>query len=498
MAVLPGSATPVRHTGRIQSALPAVMLLAVIPNLALRAAEFATRGTATIVNIEFFAIALVAPFIGVRLTVLALAIAIAADATTFIAPVFHFELEAIVPSLAELARARTFVLLLVAVAIAAALWTVARTLARATALDPLRDWRVQGSLVGAAVFLILADAANGSGNAISTRRAFLPLNIAGAPTLQLSSAIARPLLEARRPDRAVVPVASATSALFRDVAGQPPGRVGATNVGLVIVESMGQLLDHRADSALFSALLDTAIAARYQVRRGTVRFDGPTTGGEFRELCGELRTYRTAPETLLSTCLPVRLRALGYATVALHGFRRGLFDRKTWYPFIGIDSIIDDAAIRAAGEVPDCGTIFRGPCDRAVAPIFTRLLSTPTGSHRLVYWLTLSAHFPVDSRAAEGSSFDCSVSPNLAADGSACMLARIWSANLASVRATALSPAIPATRFVIVGDHSPPLPSARQRRLFSPGIVPYVELIPRPTSSVGAASTRNGVAVHDR
>ena len=213
-----------------------------------------------------------------------------------------------------------------------------------------------------------------------------------------------------------------------------------------------------------------------------MHFDGPTTAGEFRELCGELRTYRSAPTSPEPACLPARLHRMGYTTIALHGFRRGFFNRKSWYPLIGVDSIIDEETIRASGDVSQCGTIFRGPCDGAVAPLFTRLLMTAPNAHRLVYWLTLSAHFPADARAAEGSTFYCAVSPDLAADESACMLARIWSLDLASVRATALAGGLPQTRFIIVGDHAPPLPGDRLARLFATDVVPFVELVPRTTA----------------
>lgn len=460
-------------------ALRGFLLLAVVPNLVLRAAEYAARANALIVNVEFLMIALAAPFLGVQLTVAALVVAVIADATTFLAPVFHFELDAVLPSLAELATARPLVFSVMAVVAVTLIWAAARLLLRGVSLAALRDGRVRVTLAAAIVLLIAADAANGSGNAISTRRAYLPVNVAGAPTLQLAMAALRPYREARLPNRPIVPVASATEGLFADLNGAPGTGTRATNVAVVLVESMGQLLDVRADSALFAALLDSAIVARYDVRRGTVRFDGPTTGGEFRELCGELRTYRTAPTAPLPTCLPARLHRLGYRTIALHGFRRGMFSRERWYPLIGIDSIIDDATIESSGEVPKCGTIFRGPCDAVVAPLFSHLLATPPGEHRLVYWLTLSAHFPADARAAEGSTFDCGVSPALLSDESACMLARIWSRDLAAIRSAAISDSVPPTRFIVVGDHAPPLPGDRLARLFSTDVVPFVELTPR-------------------
>lgn len=469
----------VRSVERERVTLRSFLLIAVVPNLVLRVAEYAVRGNALVVNIEFLIIALLAPFLGIRLTVVALVAAVIADATTFIAPVFHFGMDAVIPSLAELASARPLVFAMLALLVVALTWLAARLLMRGVSIHTLRDRRVRATLATALVVLIAADAANGSGNAISTRRAFLPINVAGAPTVQLAMAAIRPLREARLPKPPIVPVTSATAALFADLNNPRANGVRATNVAVVLVESLGQLLDRRADSSLFAALLDSAVVARYDVRRGSVRFDGPTTSGEFRELCGERRSYRTAPSTPLANCLPARLHRLGYTTIALHGFRRGLFNRERWYPLIGLDSIIDDATIASTLDLPECGTIFRGPCDGAVAQIFANLLATPAGEHRLVYWLTLSAHFPADERAAAGSTFDCRIWSELVSDGSACMLARIWSRDLTAVRATAVSDSLPPTRFIIVGDHAPPLPGHRLNRLFSTSVVPFVELVPR-------------------
>lgn len=478
----------VRRADRERGALRAFLLLAVLPNLVLRAAEFALRGSATLVDVEFLAIALAAPLLGTALTTAALVVAVMADVTVFAAPIFHFELDAVLPSFLELAGARPLVVAGIALVIVVGIAVGARALVRAAPADMLRDGRVRATLAALIVVLVGADAANGSGSAIAARRAVLPVNIAGAPTLQLGIAAVHAARDARAPRRAVVPVAAAAAPLLRDAATIDG------NVGLVIVESMGRFRDGRADSLLFAALLDPAVRERYEVRRGTVPYDGPTTAGEFRELCGELRTYRTAPREALPGCLPARLRARGFRTIALHGFRRGLFDRKSWYPRIGFDSIVDDAVIRGGRDVPLCGSIFRGPCDAAVGSIFAALLATPRDAHRFVYWLTLSAHFPADTRAAQGSAFDCGVWRALAEDTNACLLARIWSRDLAAVRSAALSPATPPTRFVVVGDHAPPLPDERLSRLFVDGVVPWVELVPRTAArtppSTGAPPRR--------
>lgn len=464
-----------RRPLRARASLRAFLFFALLPNLVLGTCESILRGTATIVNLEFLAIALAALMMGPALTIAAIVIAITADALTVVAPVFHFELAAVVPSLGELAAAQPLTFAVVAMGILLAIVGYALLVIRAAPTESLRDWRIRSAFAAGIVVMIAADATNGSGNAIATRRAFFPVNIAGAPTLEIALAMTQSLRERGLANQRVVPVASATGSLF---AGSAQG-ADAVDVGVVIVESLGQFRDQREDSALFAILSDSAISARYVVRRGTVPYDGPTTAGEFRELCGQRRTYLTAPREPLATCLPARFRKLGYKTVALHGFRREMFDRKRWYPLIGFDSIIDDAVIRQRGPVRECGTVFRGPCDAAVGEIFSQLLSPHSSQPMFVYWLTLSAHFPLDERAAEGATFDCGIWSDLAADNSACQLARTWSRDLALVRAAALDRRPRPTRFVVVGDHAPPLPRGRLDAIFAKGVVPYIELDPR-------------------
>src|SRR2546430_16861491 len=90
-------------------------------------------------------------------------------------------------------------------------------------------------------------------------------------------------------------VPSATGGVRRALTtGRQSSALGAVNVVLVLVESLGHFLDGQGDAVVLAPLLSNSIRARYEVRIGTVPSHGATTNGEFRELCGVEADYRSA------------------------------------------------------------------------------------------------------------------------------------------------------------------------------------------------------------
>jgi hypothetical protein len=157
-----------------------------------------------------------------------------------------------------------------------------------------------------------------------------------------------------------------------------------------------------------------------------------------------------------------------------------------WYPLLGFDLIVGERSMRMRGIRTACGTVFRGICDADAGRVFVNTLrDAPSRERRFVYWLTLSAHFPVDESAIDTIPEVCVSRPS-DRDETVCLLMRVWSLDLQAVRTAALDPALPPTRFIVVGDHQPPL-TVEQLRLFEPDVVPFVELSPRS----------NGAAVPD-
>lgn len=471
------TSAPIARRGRgRESSILALLGLALLPNVGMRVLELSMNNTARLVNLDYLAVAFLAPLLGRWRTALALALALFFDLVTIMAPAFHFEVADVLPAVGEVFAARPLVWIVIAVSLTAVLVGVSYALLRLLP-SPATGMRARLTLIVVGISLLLADALNGSGHLLASRRAYLPFNIAGSALLENVMAVAGRNRRTDVDDIPVTRVESATSPLLARLRAGDERATGARHVVLVIVESLARFRSDAVHRALMQTLDDSALARRYDVRTGDVPFLGATTAGEFRELCGEQRTFRNAPSAPRSDCLPQLLRAAGFRTFALHGFRETLFDRARWYPLVGFDSIVGERAMRQQGISESCGTIFRGICDREAAEVVRRTLAeAPASERRFVYWLTLSAHFPVDESAIRAVPEVCASTG--VTDETLCLLMRVWATDLASLRAIAMDPGLPPTRFIVVGDHQPPL-GARQLEFFVPGIVPYIELLPR-------------------
>lgn len=465
----------------------------VLPNLLIKL-PLLVLGERPPLNLDYAGLGLVAGLLGGRLTSLGYATLILLDAVVRFAPVFHFSLPSAVSGLVELFDARPGIvgaLLLLAMVFAGLLGVAATRIARPN--EPTAN----RSRIGlAALTLIIGgiDVTNGTGEIFRSERAWLNWNVAGSATWAAICAIrekgrANSGLEGDH--RLRIPAASTElfDALHR------PGGVGYPRIAVVLVESWGQFTQPEANAALLKPLQDSKeLLQRYEIRVGATPFHGPTTAAEFRELCEWRGTYLSAPSTPSGRCLPELLRQQGYRTVSIHGFHPQFFDRNRWYPVIGFDSSYFDEDIHPVSGDRSCGSIFAGPCDDDVIKIVRReLVSGGTGQRKLVYWLTLSSHFPVDKRAAAGSRFDCQTDPDARRHEVVCILMRVWHHNFENIRDLAIDRDLPATRWLIVGDHRPPLLDPRESALFSPDSVPYIELVPRATKpfAVRAPATKH-------
>lgn len=345
---------------------------------------------------------------------------------------------------------------------------------------------VRGSLLVAILVLGVADAAWGAtriGNAkqIQDGEVESPSwNVATSglllTMLELSD-IFRPRFSQQR-------VHSGTAQLWQDLRSQSLGGTSeaedseAEDIVLVLVESLGVFRDDQLDQMLRARLMTPELQDRYRVSTRNVPAHGATTSGELRELCGRRMDFRDALNVSLKDCLPNHLRSAGYRTTALHGYTRLFFNRVSWYPDLGFDDILFMEDL--APMFPDrrCGGI-RGICDYDVATVVARKLQRGApGQKQFIYWLTLSSHLPVDGEWTGPSSFECGLSHLTLQRPEICTLVRIWDDLFADIRRIALTPGLPPTRFIIVGDHAPPFVRTSDRELFIPETVPVIEMVP--------------------
>jgi hypothetical protein len=252
------------------------------------------------------------------------------------------------------------------------------------------------------------------------------------------------------------------------------------NLVVVLVESWGLVADSSISGALAQPYFRPELLARYEVSQGTVPFYGPTLAGEARELCESKIGFHllNASAQELQGCLPTRLAALGYHSIALHGMDGHMFNRLQWYNTIGFQEKLFRDQFRQQG-LPDCMGAFTGTCDAAIAEWIRRRLEQPDENPNFVYWMTLNSHLPVPTPAPLANGDSCSFAPQLSQQSAFCSWYQLVANVHHSVSKIAMSNLNRPTVFVVVGDHPPGFANQVLRDQFTSGVVPYVVLTPR-------------------
>lgn len=271
-----------------------------------------------------------------------------------------------------------------------------------------------------------------------------------------------------------IPVASASQIAFRQ--WQTLRINGArVNMAVILVESWGEFDGQDAlNRAIASPFFAKRISHRYQVTYGMVPFKGSTTSAELRELCGIRAGYRDLIRLNGLHCLPGIFTDQGYASTGMHGFYGDMFDRKSWWPLIGIRHGVFLENLAKPLRKKKCGSAFPGLCDDV---LITRVGDTLRYKRQFVYGLTINSHLPLPPGKSFDGNLDCGNLPVVLHDVR-CSLAQHWRKVFDAVARNALRPDIVPTIFVIVGDHSPPLMTSGEFD-FSLTQVPYIILVPR-------------------
>jgi hypothetical protein len=331
-------------------------------------------------------------------------------------------------------------------------------------------WKVLASASvsrGASLILLVAivaiDLWNGTTDAVAFRRdrAHFDLNVAGSAGYKF----------------AVATKASFNVQPLTPLVGRPAVQEEAWaalhprgSVLTVVVESMGV-----PGNALARQWLESQVTSidphRWDVTVATTRFDGATTAGELRIMCGLKGSYLAVESSKVDACLPRKFRAMSYRTTAMHGFSSRMFNRHIWWRAIGFESV--RFAEDFSQHTPLCGTVFRGVCDTFLVDEALRLADSPSS---YVYLLTLNTHLPLTYGELPRAIQDICEKEAIAEGacqmiGQQGMLLRHISTRLAASAAT------PFVR--IVGDHAPPFASLENRKQFDQTLVPEFILVPR-------------------
>lgn len=331
------------------------------------------------------------------------------------------------------------------------------------------SWKTFGVVMVAAMVL---DAYNGSSVLSKRDVQRVSINLAGSPTGLLALSIGRKF------DSQPVAVSrdKRNAELHEHVrawaAAHPQGAVM-----IVLVESMG--LPIRGE---LLAWLEGNIAPPgsngHEVSRAPVEFRGPTTWGELRTLCGLDGSYDKLDGSRAGGCLPLQLKKFGWTSIGYHGFTGNMFDRRSWWPIVGIEQRYFAEQLRSTTG-RQCGAAFRGICDQDVLVAAAARL----GPRQLVYVLTLNTHLPMEPQPVPAPlQLLCS---RAEAPAEACQLLAAFGSLLAEIHR--LAEAHPETLFLVVGDHAPPFRERNARKVFAADAVPAWLLVPREPRPVATA-----------
>jgi hypothetical protein len=255
----------------------------------------------------------------------------------------------------------------------------------------------------------------------------------------------------------------------------------APDVVFVLVESWGLAADPGLRRELTAPFEDSEVTDRYEVRYGSVPFDGGTVPAEARELCHSRMGFGILrkPAAQMRGCLPGLFHDRGYSTVSVHGYSGRMFQRESWYRRVGFERSWFEPELDALG-MPQCRGAYPGTCGGSIANwIGESVLPAQDGRPKFVYWVTLNSHLPVPAHVDLPDNGACVRYAALRESDSACSWFKLVLHLNDSVAAIAQGKTARPTVFVVVGDHAPPFADAGLRAQFSASEVPYALLLPK-------------------
>ena len=179
------------------------------------------------------------------------------------------------------------------------------------------------------------------------------------------------------------PVKSASEVSGFNVAAGAHGN----NVVVVIVESLGYLVDQAARDRIAAPLYDPAVTKDYLVTAGHTVYYGSTTSGEMRELCNT-RTFYT--DYVRGARIFLSAESAEIARLYQHRTARLLGRHVRAREMVSGSRLRQGTVRRGSREdhAPFCGGAFRGACDADLAPIITAQSqqAAKDGKPRFIYW----------------------------------------------------------------------------------------------------------------
>ncbi|MBR7002455.1 MAG: sulfatase-like hydrolase/transferase, partial [Neisseriaceae bacterium] len=173
---------------------------------------------------------------------------------------------------------------------------------------------------------------------------------------------------------------------------------------LIVAESLGSLKNELVQQEVFRKISEQKDLYEF-LNIGEVHINGATVQGEIRELCNKLlhngHNTRHFTANDFSDCLPQILSQQGYHTVAFHGAGSTMYHRKSLYPKLGFQKLMFNEQMQ---DKKRCHS-FKGTCDSEIFSLVANELAH--NEKALVYWLTLTSHYPYSEQDIFNHRFDC-------------------------------------------------------------------------------------------
>ena len=417
-----------------------------------------------IVNVDYLVVCLFLIYFGAVPVLTAIAVVLVLDFLFSMAPAYHFSLVSVLDSVRDIWALEPGFLVIETLKVMTLIFTCSVLIY--VPLKKIRSATTSAVTCFLLIILISILDIELSANSLADSDSYtINANIAASSLNNLRLALST---SEHGSSEQVVQPASSASKVLRDSNSWTDSQF--PTIILIVVESLGQFNDPQLNQFQWGPILALGGVHEVELKQGVVEFEGSTVPGELRELCGiKLPAIHPNSAVLpINTCLPQLFRQHGFETIAIHGFIGTLFSRSRWYPDLKFEKIwfaptLDELIVKANR----CGIAFHGICDEDIWRLIMHQHLTTPDAPKFIYWLTLSAHLPVE-HPSNGSDINCSEFEVLDQETELCNLVFQHRKLFAEIAASIRKHELGGTRILLVGDHSPPFLKNEIRSLSVP------------------------------
>lgn len=220
---------------------------------------------------------------------------------------------------------------------------------------------------------------------------------------------------------------------------------------LIVAESLGSLKNESAQQEVFRKISEQKDLYEF-LTIDEVSINGATVQGEIRELCNLLlhngHDTRHFNAEDFAVCLPQVLAKQGYHTVGFHGAASSMYHRKSLYPKLGFQKLMFNEQMQ---DKKRCHS-FKGTCDSEIFSLVAQEFAN--NDKALVYWLTLTSHYPYSEKDIFNHRFDCKQF-NIA-NNTICRNIKMQTQFMDLLLELSMKPEMKGVEVLVVGDHMPP------------------------------------------